>query len=135
VELDRIGAGVDHGVALNIVLSFTIDSSVQNNTPISFFSNSSSDIMVSASGTIGASVAPTRRRSASRLIGDDAHVLHHPKLFPEIGEGLDVGAADQRFIRRRAAAQPLGIELAHVAFGQHAVFARSRALWPAKAGA
>jgi hypothetical protein len=40
-----------------------------------------------------------------------------------IGEGLDVGAADQWLIRGRAAAQPLGIELAHVTLGQRPIFA------------
>lgn len=40
-----------------------------------------------------------------------------------IGEGLDVGAADQWLIRGRAAAQSLSIELAHVTLGQRPIFA------------
>ena len=84
--------------------------------------------MVSASGTIGTSVAATSRRMASFVTGAMRMVLHHLETIAQIGEGLDVAAAHERLIGRRAAAQPFGIELAHVTLGQRAIFAKARPL-------
>ena len=96
--------------------------------PISFFSSSSSGIMVSASGATGASVATTSRRMASFVIGAMRHGPHHLETIIQIGKGLDVAAAHQRFIGRRPAAQPLGIELADVTLSQRAIFSIARPL-------
>ena len=91
--------------------------------PSSFFSSSSHGIMVS-------SQRHDRHEHRGREAEDGilrhrrgAHGPHHLVTAAEIGEGLDVGAAHQRLVGRRAAAQPLGIELAHVTLGQGAVFA------------
>ena len=110
------------------LFAVTIVFSVQKNIPISFFSSSSRGIMVSTSGTIGASVAPTSRSSASRVTGAMRMSCTTPEAVAQVGQRLDVGAAHERLVGGRPAAQPLGIELAHVALGQRAVFTQARAL-------
>ena len=71
-----------------------------------------------------------RHESGSRQLEDgvlrkqcQAHTPHHLETITQVGKRLDVGAAHQGFIGRRAAAQPFGIELAHVTLGQRAILA------------
>ncbi len=102
--------------------------------PSSRLSNSSSGIIVSASGAIGAQ--RRRRELDDHLLRDrcDAHGPHHLVAVSEIGERLDVGASHEHFVGRRPAAQPFGVELAHVTLGQRTVFAQARALRLRKLG-
>ena len=63
--------------------------------PNSFFSRSSSGMIVSSSGAIGASVATVSCRIASRVTGIDPHASQDLEAVAEVREGLDVPAAHQ----------------------------------------
>jgi hypothetical protein len=83
--------------------------------------------MVSNNGTIGTNVAAASRTMASLVIGAICIVRTTSKLLPRSAR-LDVPATYKRLIGWRAAAQPLGIELAHVTLGQRAILAIARPL-------
>ena len=58
----------------------------------------------------------------------EPHGPDHVEAVGQVGKRLDVGAADERFVRVAVAAYPLRVELSDVALRKHAVLAEARAL-------
>ena len=75
---------------------------------------------------------PTPERESFPRHWRYAHSPHHLETIAQIGEGLDVAAPHQCLIGGRAAAQPLGIELAHVTLSERAVLAQAGPLCGSK---
>ena len=88
---------------------------------------SSSETIVSVSGSTGSNVV---RASCNTGVGErhPPHLPHHLEAVTQVGQRLNVGAPDQRLVRRRAAAQPFVVVLSHVALGEYAVLAETLAL-------
>src|SRR5262245_2624995 len=67
------------------------------------------------------------RQLDERFLGDGhwTHALNSLEAIAQIRQGLDVGASHERLTGRAAAAEPLVVELEHIALGQGAILAQT----------